>query len=101
MTGAEGGPVWVKGKVGVRYVGGCVHTLFAGPSSAGLPGIWKERSGKSTPWSEWYIWKKKNRERKDVIGGGKYRHQSSHAHIPLADLRLHGHKNHVERESRK
>ena len=56
-TGAEESPVWVEGKVDVCCVEGCVHTLFAGPSSAGLPGIWKERSGKSTPWSEWYIWK--------------------------------------------
>lgn len=47
--------MWVKGKVGVCWVEGWVHTVFAGPSSAGLPGMWKERSGKSTPWSEWYI----------------------------------------------
>lgn len=39
----------------VRSVEGRLHTRFTGPSSAGLPGIWKERSGKSTPWSEWYI----------------------------------------------
>lgn len=49
--------VWVKGKAEVWCVEGCVHTLFSGPSAAELPGIWKERSGKSTPWSEWYICK--------------------------------------------
>ncbi len=90
--------MWVNGKVDVWCVEGCVHT-FAGPSSAGLPGIWKERSGRSTPWSEWYIWKKKETERKYVIGGHKYRHQGTHVHIPLADLRLQGNKNHVESRS--
>lgn len=31
--------MWVKGTVDVCCVKGCVYTLFAGPSSAGLPGI--------------------------------------------------------------
>lgn len=49
---AERGPVRVRREAETRCVGSCIHTLFAGPLSAGQPGIWKERSGKSTPWSE-------------------------------------------------
>lgn len=42
--------MWVEGKVYyVCCVEGCVHTLSAASSSAGRPGIWKVRSGKSTP----------------------------------------------------
>lgn len=43
--------------------------MLVGPSSAGLPGIWKERSGKSTPWSEWYIWKTWAKTKREGVTG--------------------------------
>lgn len=46
-TRAEGCPAWVKDDG--PCVAGRIHAVLVGSNAAGLPGIWKERSGKSTP----------------------------------------------------
>lgn len=48
---------------------GFLHSVLVGLSSAGMPGIWKERSGKSTPWSEWYIWKTWAKTKREAVIG--------------------------------
>lgn len=74
-VGGNEGPLRVKEKkVEVRLVGKYFHT--ATPRSVRPPGIWKERSGKSTTWSEWEIWRGKNRNEmiKHGIKAGNFTH---------------------------